>query len=82
MPTFRDVREARGLTVGDLAAEARVQPRIVHLIEDGAIGSVPLHLILCVADALGMGMQERYGMMEAALSEHRAKVRNGLEAHA
>lgn len=74
MNEFLNVREAEGFTVGELAASAGVTPRIVHLVEDGRIGTVPLHMVLNVCDALGLGMERRYAMIADAHADHRRLV--------
>jgi hypothetical protein len=74
------MREAEGFTVGELAASAAVTPRIVHLIEDGRIGLVPLHMVLNVCDALGLDLSVRYGMIAEAHADHRRRVFVGVSA--
>jgi transcriptional regulator with XRE-family HTH domain len=74
MNAFLNAREAEGLTVSELAASAGVTPDAVHLVEDGRIGLVRLHLILNICDALGLTQAQRYTMIADAHADHRRRV--------
>ena len=64
-----ELREAAGLSRGDVAASADIDPAVVAAIEDGDLDALTVAAVRAYTDALGVGVR-----LEVDLGDHRIRI--------